>query len=290
MSVNLGTTGVWSSELRFGDASLAADAAAQLEEFGYSALWLPGWRADVFDVASSLLKATGRVVVATGIVSVWDHPAAATAASHAALQESHPGRFLLGLGVSHAMLVDRNSPGRYKHPVRVMSVYLDELDRVMPAVPIDERIIAALGRRMLGLAGERSTGTHPYLVTPEHSHVARQLVGPGKVVAPEQGVVLDNDPARARQIARGHLELYLRLPNYVNNWRRLGFTDDDFARGGSDRLVDGLIAWGDEARIAERVRAHHDAGANHVCIQVIGSATGAPPLTEWRRLAEALAG
>jgi probable F420-dependent oxidoreductase len=269
---------------------LAADAAAQLEEFGYSALWLPGWRADVFDVASSLLKATGRIVVATGIVSVWDHRAAATAASHAALQESHPGRFLLGLGVSHAMLVDRNSPGRYKHPVRVMSVYLDELDRMTPAVPIDERIIAALGPRMLGLAGERSTGTHPYLVTPEHSHVARQLVGPGKVVAPEQGVVLENDPARARQMARGHLELYLRLPNYVNNWRRLGFTDDDFAHGGSDRLVDGLIAWGDEARIAERVRAHHDAGANHVCIQVIGSSTGAPPLTEWHRLAEALAG
>jgi probable F420-dependent oxidoreductase len=290
MSVDLGTTGVWSSELRFGDVGLAADAAAQLDELGYSALWLPGWKADVFDVASSLLNATTRLVVATGIVSIWDQPAAAAAASDAALKESHPGRFLLGLGVSHAMLVDRHSPGRYQRPVEVMSSYLEELDRTTPAVPVDQRIIAALGPRMLGLAKERSTGTHPYLVTPEHSHVARQIVGPDKTVAPEQGVVMENDPSRARQIGRSHLELYLQLPNYVNNWRRLGYTDDDFADGGSDRLVDGLLAWGGESRIAERVQAHHDAGADHVCIQVIGGPAGTPPLTEWRRLADALAG
>jgi probable F420-dependent oxidoreductase len=289
MAVDVGTTGVWSAELRFGDVSLATDAAAQLEELGYSALWLPGWQADVFDVVASLLTATSRIVVATAIVSVWDFPAAGAATSHAGLKQSHPDRFLLGLGVSHALLVDRHSPGRYQRPVEVMSAYLDELDEASAPVPIDERIIAALGPRMLRLAAARSTGTHPYLVTPEHSHFARQLAGAGKVVAPEQAVVLENDPAKARAIGRAHLELYLQLPNYVNNWRRLGYTDDDFARGGSDRLVDGLVAWGDEARLAQRVQAHHDAGADHVCIQVLGAPVGAPPLPEWRRVAEALA-
>jgi probable F420-dependent oxidoreductase len=289
MAIDLGTTGVWSAELRFGDAARAVDAAAELEELGYSALWLPGWRADVFEVVASLLKATSRVVVATGIVSVWDSPAAGAATCHAALKESHPDRFLHGLGISHAWLVDRDSPGRYQRPVEVMSAYLDDLDGASPPVPVDERILAALGPRMLRLAAARSAGTHPYLVTPEHSHIARQLVGPGKVVAAEQAVVLENEPAKARQIGRGHLEIYLQLPNYVNNWRRLGYTDDDFAGGGSDRLVDGLVAWGDEARVVERLQAHHDAGADHVCIQVLGAAAGAPPLAEWRRVAQALA-
>ena len=290
MGVDLGTTGVWSRELRFGDGNLAADAAVQLEELGYSALWLPGGPADAFAVASSLLQATSRVVVATGIVSVWNYEAAAAASSHAALTEAHPGRFLLGLGISHARLVDRDSPGRYQHPVEVMSAYLDDLDRASPAVPIDERVIAALGPRMLRLARERSAGTHPYLVTPEHSQAARQLVGASKVVAPEQAVLLESDPARAREVSRGHLEIYLQLPNYVNNWRRLGYTDEDFAGGGSNRLVDGLVAWGDEGRVADRLQAHHDAGADHVCIQVIGGPAAAPPLAEWRRVAEALAG
>jgi probable F420-dependent oxidoreductase len=288
MAIDLGATGVWSVELRFGDAALAADAATQLEELGYSALWLPGWRADVFERVASLLKTTSRMVVATGIVSVWDFPATETSSTHAALTESRRGRFLLGLGISHAMMVDRDSPGRYQRPVEVMSAYLDDLDGTSPPVPVDERIIAALGPRMLRLAAARSAGTHPYLVTPEHSHIARQLLGPEKVVAPEQAVVLENDPARARQVGRSHLELYLQLPNYVNNWRRLGYTDDDFAGGGSNRLVDGLVAWGDEVRVVERLQAHHDAGADHVCIQVLGAAAGAPPLTEWRRVAEAL--
>ena len=290
MAIDLGTTGVWSVDLRFGDAALAADAATQLEELGYSALWLPGWRADVFERVASLLKATSRMVVATGIVSVWDLSAAEATSSYAALTELHPGRFLLGLGISHAMMVDRDSPGRYRRPVEVMSAYLDELDLVSPPVPVDERIIAALGPRMLRLAAARSTGTHPYLVTPEHSHTAQQLLGPDRVVAPEQAVVLEEDLAKARQVGRSHLELYFQLPNYVNNWRRLGYTDDDFTGGGSDRLVDGLVAWGDEARVMERLQAHHDAGADHVCIQVLGAAAGAPPLPELRRLAEALAG
>ena len=242
MAIDLGTTGVWSVELRFGDAALAADAATELEQLGYSALWLPGWRADVFERVASLLKTTSRMVVATGIVSVWDFPAAGAVSRHAALMESHADRFLLGLGISHALMVDRDSPGRYERPVEVMSAYLDDLDSASPPVPVDERIIAALGPRMLRLAAARSAGTHPYLVTPEHSQLARQLLGPGKVVAPEQAVVLENDPVKARQIGRGHLEIYLQLPNYVNNWRRLGYTDDDFAAGGSDRLVDGLVA------------------------------------------------
>jgi probable F420-dependent oxidoreductase len=290
MSVDLGTTGVWSRELRFGDPTLAADAAIQLEELGYSTLWLPGGPEGAFDVASSLLEATGRVVVATGIVSVWNYEPAATAASHAALTQAHPGRFLLGVGISHSLIVDRDSPGRYQHPVEVTSSYLDDLDQASPAVPIDERVIAALGPRMLRLARDRSAGTHPYLVTPEHSQLARQVVGAGKVVAPEQAVLLETDPTRAREVGRAHIELYLRLPNYVNNWRRLGYTEDDFADKGSDRLVDGLVVWGDESRVVERLRAHHDAGADHVCIQLIGGPASTPPLTEWRRVAEALAG
>jgi probable F420-dependent oxidoreductase len=290
MSIDLGMTGVWSRELRFGDPAVAADAAIQLEELGYSALWLPGGPQDAFDVASSLLAATSRVVVATGILSVWNYEPAATAANQAALTKSHPGRFLLGLGISHAPMVDRDSPGRYQHPVEVVSTYLDDLDRASPPVPVDERIIAALGSRMLRLARDRSAGTHPYLVTPEHSQLARQAVGAGKVVAPEQAVLLETDPTRAREVGRAHLEIYLRLPNYVNNWRRHGYTDDDFADGGSDRLVDSLVAWGDEGRVVERLKAHHDAGADHVCIQVIGGPASAPPLTEWRRVAEALAG
>jgi len=288
--MDLGSVGVWSGELRFGDASATAETAAELEELGYGALWYPAGNEGAFTSAETLLTATERVVVATGIVSVWSYDAPATAAAHAELTAAHPGRFLLGLGISHGPLVDRDHPGRYRQPMATITSYLDQLDAASPPVPIAERAIAALGPRMLELARHRSAGSHPYLVTPEHTKAARELLGTSALLAPEQAVVVETDPGRARAVGRHHLEVYLRLPNYVNNWRRLGFTDDDFVGGGSDRLVDSLVAWGDAEAVGNRVGAHLDAGADHVCIQALGGPDREPPLPTWRGLAEVLIG
>ena len=286
--MELGSVGVWSGELRFGDAGAAAEMAAELESLGYGALWYPAGAEGAFAAAEALLSATDHVVVATGILSVWSHDAAATAAAHHQLTHAHPGRFLLGLGISHGPLVDRDEPGRYHQPMATLTAYLDRLDAASPPVPVDERIIAALGPRMLELARRRSAGSHPYLVTPEHTKAARELLGGSALLAPEQAVLVETDPTRARATGRHHLEIYLGLPNYVNNWRRLGFTDDDFTGGGSDRLVDSLVAWGDAESVANRVGAHLDAGADHVCIQALGGADRAPSLPTWRALAEVL--
>jgi probable F420-dependent oxidoreductase len=230
-----------------------------------------------------VLDATSRVPVATGIVNVWMHEPSESAAAHARLTSAHPGRFLLGIGISHAALVEQ-----YRRPLATMGDYLDGLDAADPPVPVDERAIAALGPRMLALAAERTAGTHPYLVTPEHSRIAREAVGPGKLVAPEQTVVVETDPARAREHGRGFLAGYLAMPNYTNNLRRLGFGDEDFADGGSDRLVDAVIAWGEPEAIAARVEEHRAAGADHVCIQVAGVPRGELPLAQWRALAPTL--
>src|SRR3954452_23791097 len=255
MPLDLTGTGVWSPSLRHHpDRGAAADAAAELESLGYRAIWLPGFGpGTVFDAAGDLLRATGSLTVASGILSIWDADPEWVAAERAELHDAYDGRFLLGLGVSHAMLVDREEPGRYKRPLTAMRAFLDSLDAAAPPVLPDQRALAALGPKMLALAADRSLGTHPYLVTPEHTRVAREAVGPSKLVAPELGVVLERDAGRAREIARGFLDLYLRLPNYTNNLRRLGFGDDDFRDGGSDRLVDALIAWGSEDEIAARV-------------------------------------
>jgi probable F420-dependent oxidoreductase len=288
--MDLGSVGVWSRELRYGDAGAVAEAAAELEELGYSALWFPAGGEGAFETASTLLGATRRVVVATGILSVWWHDAEATAAAHAEVGRAHPGRFLLGLGISHGPLVERFAPGRrYEHLMDVTTSYLDALDAAPKPVPVAERALAALGPRMLALARDRTAGAHPYLVPPEHTRRAREVLGDGPLLAPEQAVALETDPTRAREIGREHLERYLMLPNYVNNWRRLGFTDDDFSGGGSDRLVDGLVAWGDPATIVDRLRAHREAGADHVCIQVVGTPSDSLPLSQWRQIAEVLA-
>src|SRR5262245_46306235 len=275
-------TGIWSRELRFHeDEGAIAAAAAELEQLGYSALWLPGSRGgDIFGACARVLDATSRVPVATGIVNVWMHQPAESAAAHARLTSAHPGRFLLGIGISHAALVEQ-----YRRPLATMRDYLDGLDAADPPVPVDERAIAALGPRMLALSAERTAGTHPYLVTPEHSRIAREAVGPGKLVAPEQTVVLESDPARARELGRRFLAGYLAMPNYTNNLRRLGFGDEDFADGGSDRLVDAVVAWGEPEAIAARVAEHRAAGADHVCIQVAGVSRGELPLAQWRALA-----
>jgi probable F420-dependent oxidoreductase len=279
--VDLGRIGVW-NWLPADDLGSVAEAAAELEQLGAGALWFPEGPAS-FDVARALLDGTSRVVVATGIVSIWKHPPAESAAAHAKLTAAHPGRFLLGLGVSHAFLAD----GRYRRPLAKMREYLDDLDAADPPVPAAERVLAALGPRMLELARERSAGAHPYLVTPEHTRQARDVLGPDRLLAVEQAVVLETDPERARALARQHLAIYLLAPNYTNNWMHLGFTEEDLAGGGSDRLVDALVAWGDPGAIRDRVERHQEAGADHVCVQVV---TGEfrPPLEEWRALAPAL--
>jgi probable F420-dependent oxidoreductase len=215
------------------------------------------------------------------------HDAAEVAARRASWSEAWQGRALFGLGVSHAPLIDAGNPGRYTKPYSTMVQYLDDLDAAEPPLPVEARVLAALGPRMLALARDRAAGVHPYLVTPEHSARARDIVGPDALIATEQAVVLETDPAAARAIARNHLAMYLPLPNYWNNLKRLGFDESDLLQGGSDRIVDGIVAWGDVDAIKARVDAHRDAGADHVCIQVL-EADYDFPRAAWRELAPAL--
>jgi probable F420-dependent oxidoreductase len=290
MTIALGRIGIWSSELRFGDRQRALVEAAKLEELGYGTLWIPGGvGGDVFGDVSALLRATEHVTVATGIVNVWMHEAADVAAAHDVIRSAHPGRFMLGLGISHGPLVNAHG-GRYERPLENMIKYLDALDTAIPPVPVDERIVAALGPRMLELARDRSAGAHPYLVTAEHTARARAVLGGGPVLAPEQAAVLESDAAVARAIGRKHLQHYLLLPNYTGNFLRFGYTPEDLENGGSDRLIDGLVAWGDEAAILARVQAHWDAGADHVCLQVLPRAGETMPSEQWRALAAVFEG
>jgi probable F420-dependent oxidoreductase len=290
MTTRLGGTGIWSSALRYGDPAVAADAAAELEELGWSALWVPDIGGDLFGAVANLLGATSSVTVATGILNLWMHEPDETAATYHSLVAEHGRRFLVGIGISHAPLIDAGEPGRYQRPVAKMAEYLDGLDAAAQPLPAEDRVLAALGPKMLELARTRTAGSHPYLVTPEHTAVVRDALGAGGLVAPEQAVVLETDPGRARAVARAHLAGYLMLPNYANNWKRIGFTEDDVADGGSDRLVDALVAWGSDDAIAARVRDHRDAGADHVCIQVLSDDLMSPPREEWRRLAPVLLG
>jgi probable F420-dependent oxidoreductase len=293
--VDLAGTGLWSGELRYGDPAVAAESAAELEELGYSAVWIPDVTGDVFTPIKNLLQGTKRLTVATGILNLWMTSAADTAAGYAETVAAHGRRLMLGIGVSHQLLIDgAKSAGTYQKPLQVMTKYLDELDALPhQGVPPEDRMLAALGPKMLALAASRTRGTHTYLVTPEHTAKVRAELGNGPLIAAEQGAVLETDPARARDIARQNLAGYLMLPNYTNNFLRLGFTEDDLKDGGSDRLIDALIVWGDEETIAARVKAHHDAGAEHVCVQVLnptgdGGGWGGSSLEQWRRLAPAL--
>ena len=288
MTITLTGTGVWNSALRYGDAGEVAEVVAELEQLGYSAVWVGDIGGDLFGSVAALLAATKTAVVATGIANIWLRTPEETARHHATLSAEHGRRFLLGLGVSHAHLVERVAGEEYKRPLARMRAFLDGLDAAEVPVPVDERVLAALGPQALALAGERTAGTHPYLTTPEHSATARAALGDDAIVAPEQGLILETDPEKARAIAREFLSRYIVAPNYTNNWRRLGFDDDDLADGGSDRLVDALIAWGDENALAARVQAHRDAGASHVCVQVLTDQSPAFPREEWRRLAPVL--
>jgi probable F420-dependent oxidoreductase len=281
--------GIWSADLRFGDRGEAAEAAAELEELGYGALWFPDGGGPVFDAARNLLAATRETVVATGILNLWMHEPAEAVDGYASLNGDFPDRFLMGIGVSHAPAIDQmREPGTYRKPLAAMKAFLDELDRGTPPVPPERRVLAALGPKMLDLAAERTGGVHPYLVTPEHTRIAREAVGGDRLVLPEQTVVLCSTREEARSSAEGWLRDYLSLPNYANSMLRLGFTQEDVDTV-SDRLFDAIIAWGDEEANKARVDEHIAAGADQVCVQVV---TGKQelPREQWRRLAPALIG
>lgn len=282
-AVNLGRVGVWWSSSRPPKRMLPPEVAHELEELGFGSIWLSGGFAPGLSPQfAQLLQMTDRVTVASGIVNIWSTPPHELAGEVAALETAHPGRFLLGLGASHAALIDR-----YERPYSHMVAYLDALDAAVPSVVPGRRMLAALRSRMLELAGARAAGAHPYFVPVEHTRRARRLLGPEPILAPEVTAVIERDANRARALARSFTTRYLALPNYTNNLRSLGFDDADVSGTGSDRLVDAVVAWGDANAIAGRVQAHHNAGADHVCVQLL-SAAGGFPLDGYRALAEAL--
>jgi probable F420-dependent oxidoreductase len=285
--MELAGVGVWSSQLRYGDPAESADAAAELDELGFKALWIPDVGGQVFDAVGRLLAATRRTVIATGILNLWMHSAGDVAQSYAALTAEHGDRFLLGIGVSHAPLIDAVEPGRYRKPLAATASFLDGLDAAPQPVPTERRVLAALGPKMLTLSATRARGAHPYLVTPDHTAAARSTLGEGPLLLPEQTVILTDDAEEARRIGIDWLRSYLALPNYANNLLRSGFSEDDVAHV-SDRVFDAIIAWGDEGAILRRVDEHRAAGADHVCVQVLLADPQAFPREQWRRIAAAI--
>ena len=270
MSV-LGRIGVW-TWLDMVPASQAVDFARDVESWGYSALWLPeAVGRDPFVTISFLGAHTQRLVFATGIANLYARDPMTMKALAQTTGELTTGRFVLGIGVSHSHLVTGVRGHAYGKPVTTMRNYLDAMDKALfravgPPAPVPI-VLAALRPKMLALAAERAQGAHPYFVTPEHTARAREILGKDRILAPEQKVLLCTDPAKARAVARSYMRIYTGLPNYQNNLKWLGFDDADFVDGGSDRLVDAIVAWGDEDAIRRRVREHFDAGADHVCIQ-----------------------
>ncbi|MEU0495337.1 LLM class F420-dependent oxidoreductase [Mycobacterium sp. NPDC006124] len=254
---NLGRFGVWTA------GPVTPEGAKQIEELGYGAVWVGGSPAADLAFVEPILEATDTLQVATGIVNVWASPANEVAESYHRIEKAHPGRFLLGVGIGHPEATEE-----YRKPYDVLVEYLDALDAAN--VPTSRRVLAALGPKVLKLAAQRSAGAHPYLTTPEHTAQAHNLVGNAVFLAPEHKVVLARDAEQAREIGRQTVDFYLDLSNYVNNWKRLGFTDADVAKPGSDKLIDAVVAHGTPDDIAQRLREHLDAGADHVCIQVLG--------------------
>jgi probable F420-dependent oxidoreductase len=293
--MDVGSVGIWTAQLDLQPAARAREIAAELDELGYGALWVPeavGREATTH--AAVLLDATERLVVATGVANIYNRTPAAAAFAQRLLADDSGGRFLLGIGVSHGPMVEGMLGQSWDRPYSRMVEFLDGLDgafTVSPA-PAEEppRVLAALGPKMLALAAERAWGAHTYFVPVEHAPVAREVLGTGPRLLVEQAAVLSTDADEARAAARKHMAMYLTLPNYVNNLRRLGWGDDDFADGGSDALVDAIVAWGDADAIGARVVAQREAGADHVCVQVLDNDVAALPLDQWRELAPALIG
>jgi probable F420-dependent oxidoreductase len=278
--VQLGKIGVWTSYHAI-DEQNATEAAKLVEDLGFSAFWLGG--SPKLPTVRPLLEGSGRLIVATGIVNVWQNEPAQLAAEHAALTEAFPGRLLLGIGIGHP-----EATSNYSRPLSTMREFLDGLDGAVQPVPPGERCLAALGPRMLELSAERSCGAIPYFVPVEHTRFAREQLGPSALLAPELACVLDTDSARARDTARGYAHIYLGLRNYTSNLLRFGLSEQDIAGGGSDRLIDAVIPHGTPEQIAQTVHAHLDAGADHVCLQPLGG--DGVPRRDWAALASALVG
>jgi probable F420-dependent oxidoreductase len=292
--VDLGRVGIWTSAFDAHPSAKAQEAAVALEGLGYRTLWLnEATGRDPFVMAGLLLSATSTLTIALGIANIYARDAMTTAAAQKTLAEAFPDRFLLGLGVSSPVLVEKVRGHDYGKPLSYMKTYLAAMDSapfnaVGPAAP-PERVLAALGPKMLEVAARQANGAHPYLTTPEHTRWAREVLGPDVLLAPEQMVVLETDQSAARAIGRGAVSFYLRAPGYLANLRRLGFSDDDWAdpKAPSDRLVDAIVAYGDVETAATRVREHHEAGADHVAVQVLRGDREIP-LAEWQELAQTL--
>ena len=289
----LGRIGAWSLALGALPAAEEAETAAEIESLGYRAIWVgEGVDArEAFSHAAWLLSCTERATVATGVANIWARDATAMANGWRLLTDAYPGRFLLGIGVSHEATVARRG-GTYGRPLAAMREYLDAMDHAESSASEPEdyprMVLAALGPRMLELAAERSLGAHPYFVPVEHTAFARRRLGKGPVLAVEQTAVLESDPSTARRLARRFATRYLQSPNYARNLKRMGWTDADLAGQGSDAVIDAVIAWGDVDRIAVRVRQHLDAGADHVCVQVVAAEDEGAGLEQLRALAPAL--
>jgi probable F420-dependent oxidoreductase len=289
--MELGRIGVWLGPLSLRSAAETREFAPELEDLGYGTIWFGegvGTK-ECFTQAATLLAFTKSAVVASGIANIYARDPMATANGARTLADAYPGRFLLGIGVSHAPSVATRGHS-YGKPLGAMGAYLDAMDEavfrgVEPAEPAPY-VLAALGPKMLKLAAERTRGAHPYFTPPEHTAMARETMGEGTLLLPEQAFVLETDPAAARATARDHMAYYLVLDNYRRNLLRLGFVDDDLEGGGSDRLVDAIVAWGDVDAVRDRIAAHLAAGADQVCVQAIGG----DPLAELRQLAPVLAG
>ena len=292
-AIQLGAFGVWTFQLDILPAARMQETAAELEELGYGTLWNgEATGREALTKAALLLAGTKRIVIATGIANIYGRDPVTMAAAQKTLAEAYPNRFLLGLGVSHIPLVEKLRGHRYDKPVPTMRAYLDAMDQApyqaVPPTSKPPRVLAALGPMMLKLSAERANGAHPYNTTPKHTAEARELLGRGPYLSPEQAVVLEKDPAKARAIARKFLAIYLTLPNYTNNWLRLGFQEADIKNGGSDKLIDAVIAWGDLKTVLNRIQEHHAAGADHVCIQVLTDDAKTFPIREYRELASAI--
>ena len=294
LAEQLGRVGLWTRHLDFQPADQLRTTLAELESQGWRSLW--AWEVfgrEALTNAGLLLCATQRLTVGTGIASIWARDPMAMAAAQRTLAEAYPGRFVLGIGVSHGPIVDARGH-RYERPLERMRAYLDAMDAApWQGPPLREepaRVVAALGPRMLELAAERSAGALTYNAAPEATAWARSILGSGPLLAVEQAVLVEQDPAEARRIGRESIAFYLTLPNYARAWERAGFGPEELADGGSDRLVDAVVAWGSPKAIADRVQAHLDAGADHVCLQVLDADANALPIGGWRALAPALLG
>jgi probable F420-dependent oxidoreductase len=292
----LGRVGVWTFALERRGVAGELEALGELRDVGFPVAWIPEGRGskEILSHSALLLAGTEGIAVATGIASIWARDPVAMSTGARTLAEAFPGRFVLGIGVSHRTSVDRRGAARYDRPYHRMVEYLEAMERASyPARPepdLPPVVLAALGPRMLRLAAERTAGAHPYFVPVEHTEGAREILGPRPFLGPEQAVVLDTDAGRARAVAREYMSHYLKLENYSRNLSRLGWTEDDLSGGGSDRLVDALVCWGGADAIRTRVRAHLDAGADHVSVQVLAPDPSEMPLAQIRELAPALLG